>query len=123
VTPDLDALVAFLRARLDELERLARAAGAHGDASWRVQGDAVISDGGPVFLGPWESLDEDYAAHAVAHDPTQVLREVDAHRRIVDACVPHVIRADDCGRLARGALFALALPHSSHPNYRESWRP
>ncbi|MEV5940656.1 DUF6221 family protein [Streptomyces sp. NPDC051994] len=134
----MDALVQFVRDRLDEEAEAARKAG--GDA-WRF--DAVDSAGGVVFdsrdrpimesaSDPGRShghdrtaADHHQAAHAVRHNPARVLAEVEAKRRILDG----IAGADAEGAYitatftAMDVLRLLALPYAGHPGYREEWRP
>lgn len=152
-------LAEFLRARLDEDERAARAAfpapwirhdkvaGVHADDSTpeRTYGTAVadcrrVRDGYGV----------PNADHIARWDPTRVLAEVNAKRRIIDPYtvalekregVREQIRAilhtdpeafgalhrqesqliEDAAALAP-VVRLLALPYADHPDYREEWR-
>lgn len=85
----MDELVRWLRAQLDEDERIARAtewcAGTRtfngwdtarvDEVDWEIRSrNAVIGSG----------LGEEFARHIVAHDPARVLREVDADRALLD---------------------------------------
>ena len=92
-------LVAFLRARLDEDERIAR----DGEgACWHVD---YCDEDGPVFMARF--------------DPARVLREVEAKRRIVGwADSPALPDAEYFY-----VLTALALPYADHGDHREEWRP
>jgi hypothetical protein len=105
-------LVAFLRARLDEDEQVAVAAG----RKW--SGIRV------------ESYSEREPEHVARHDPARVLAEVVAKRRIV---AEYTLWSDNPGGEMReygyeeGLEFALrylALPYASHPEYRaDEWSP
>ena len=131
-------LVAFLRARLDEDERLARAA---------IDEPDGFLDAGPtvealIYRGEGETFDL----------PARVLADVDAKRRMLDlhervicdtrsAGLP--IARPQCAYCAglchsRSGLGCddpidalwpcdtvrlLALPYADHPDYDESWRP
>lgn len=133
-----DELVAFLRARLDEDERIARAAADYDD------GAAHDVEGPP---GTWSCLDEaqwfgpsyrggviaprigqanspDLGAHIAEHDPARVLREIEAKRRMVAECVS-VADQDSRGMssMADDFLRLLALPYSDRPGYRSEWTP
>jgi hypothetical protein len=141
-------LVAFLRARLDDDERVACAA-TEGDG-WQTQrplsgrwtpGDGVPGSGsvedetGDIVVYDEGSPSEAQAAHIARHDPARVLREVEAKRRIVDLHAgPHecstydhrgdvdactwVIEPEECS-----TLRLLASVYDQHPDYREEWRP
>ncbi|MCQ8831746.1 DUF6221 family protein [Streptomyces malaysiensis] len=112
-----DALVEFLRARLDEDDAEARRVPPNqSPTELRAM---VLREGGQPFL-------------VVASE--RVMREVDAKRRLVglherlsgDApfCVtcdaPSGIPGRDHGC---DTIRLLALPYSDHPDYREEWRP
>lgn len=144
-------LVAFLRARLDEDERIAREAdGPH----WRP-GDGNVSEGGLYALDgdpagendgwaiAWFKMGEtnpgqqlpafsnrkrhphENSVHAARHDPARVLREVEAKRRIVDSFaasgLPLATRNAEFA-VVRMVLRLLALPHADHPDFRDEWR-
>lgn len=143
---DVDDLVTFLRARLDEDDAAARAASwdewdsTHWHTHHRAQYDgrwAVIDaadDGVITSVDPQASDDPGVAAHIARHDPARVLREVEAKRQIM-----RVHNARDnwgtcigCPRDAGGSMHvgidecpilrALALSYADHPDYREDWR-
>lgn len=108
-------LVEFLRARLDEDEREARAAqdasaGQHG--GW--YGVAAMEAAG---------IDRRDATLIASFGPGRVLREVEAKRRIIDEA-EHTIRHAGHGyTLAEFILQELAEPYVDHPDYRDEWRP
>ncbi|WP_326779695.1 DUF6221 family protein [Streptomyces longwoodensis] len=95
----MDELVVWLRAQLDEDERIARGATpgpwkwTRGDGSpWEptasgwldYTGEYLAGDGdGATLFGPGMTPHAD-AVHIALHDPARVLREIDAKRRIVD---------------------------------------
>ncbi|MER6515079.1 DUF6221 family protein [Nonomuraea sp. NPDC001636] len=102
----MDDLIAFLRARLDEDEQTARAAGQlptgdpwHNDptAHWRAKTSPYHGVGGAVrwyvedghedgvvgHVDPQAAQDDDIARHIARHDPARVLAEVDAKRALV----------------------------------------
>ncbi|MFD5709508.1 DUF6221 family protein [Streptomyces pharetrae] len=137
----MDDLLRWLRAQLDEDERIARAAtlgpwvqSGIGDYGWTV--DFGRPGSGVETADTEQGLaDADFIA---AHDPARVLREIDAKRWIIDEC------AHWYGKLAKEAvapspapfpalgevldavtpiLRALALPYADRPGYREEWRP
>lgn len=145
--PD-DALVAFLRARYDEREAKARAAGG---ASWSV-GVEETSDGENAYysLGAYGEepfVDTAFAGtdvtelakfeHIADNDPQFVLDDIAAKRQILDEIIPAVEALEDSywneRRVAksksieydesRRLLRLLALPFAGHPDYREGWRP
>jgi len=144
VTADL---VAFLRARLDEDEQRARLATPgpwrhDADKHHHIIGTAIFEEA--VFAGPpgvaaiciagtgetddLQSMRD--ATHIARHDPARVLAEVDAKRRIIDSCSHYLSwqppvppKQIQSWALAHGTLHLLALPYSSHPDYRPEWRP
>lgn len=132
-----DALVAFLKARLDDDEQVARQAASReqGGASWRLEGATVLAgDGAPVARHTWA----DEGSHIARHDPARTLREVEAKRGIVERHSPHSMGScrtcerphwgvqvcDHCERAAPCPdLRDLATVYASHPDYLEEWRP
>jgi hypothetical protein len=136
-----DDLVAWLRAQLDEDERLAKAAAVDGGPDWAPDGTflADLIDPLPsqrrahperIFL-----LTQEDADHIARHDPARVLREVEAKRRIIDAyeeaCerVRNPVTADNraAARIAQfeleGVVRLLAAAYADRPGYRAEWRP
>lgn len=115
-------LVTWLRAKLDEDERLAHAVSEH------------LAYGGPrgFGLGPGE-LPEPIRQFIWNGTPARVLAEVEAKRRRLDvlerlALNPH--NDDDFGLGLYGPdgfgadlLRVEALPYADRPGYREEWRP
>jgi hypothetical protein len=87
-------LHAFVAARLDDMERVARAARDENDG----EGDWSITQHGPDGLSRWprllwlnvmdscdpESMPPAMAEHIALHDPERVLRRIRADRRILD---------------------------------------
>lgn len=116
-------LVAFLRARLDEDEAVARAATAGAwelvrapDGSWYVD---------PGDLDDVANVDRTAdAEHIARHDPARVLRDVAANRAIVDECerMSQPFPAEWLSPQGQ-ILRALASTYADHPEYREEWKP
>ena len=129
----MDDLITWLRAQLDDDERLARAVEplgyttdlggnrldehfAHGRVRYASE------DGMPRH----DRSDPAAAAHFARHDPARVLREVEAKRGIVE-----LYEAADgggfVGHLLRNCLDTplrlLALPYCDRPGYQEEWKP
>jgi hypothetical protein len=142
---DLSNLVEFLRAALDEDERVARAATR---GPWRVsvegsEGSYISPDYGDIrtksrFIGiangRVQPEDGRNAVHIARHDPARVLAEVAAKRAIVDryevllayAARPYDDHPDPSRRA--GYLHALvvvmeglAQPYAGRPGWREEW--
>ncbi|GAA1431763.1 hypothetical protein GCM10009601_51410 [Streptomyces thermospinosisporus] len=120
-------LVVWLRAQLDDDERIARAtewcagtqtfngwnAAQVDEVDWEIRSrNAVIGSG----------LGEEFARHIAEHDPARVLREIDAKRRLIGRINTHatVMGWDE---IHGDLLRSLALPYADRPGYREEWRP
>ncbi|MFF5724933.1 DUF6221 family protein [[Kitasatospora] papulosa] len=137
------ALVAFVRARLDEREATAVAAGGTSEG-WQAWGTGIYATASPdddvpplVTTGPEAGgSDEDAARaeHIALHDPAQVLREVEAMRGLLEQWtapetgegLPDAFGHDTAGtqRVAfETAVRHLAQAHADHPDYRPEWRP
>jgi hypothetical protein len=134
----IDDLIAWLRAQLDDDERVAREA-TSGDWHW-------VDPGGPVKLAlvagaydhGWhvvvpvrgEMVTRYDSDHIARWDPNRVLAEVDAKRRILDwiegaqaaAGAPPGFDPQDAEALTH-AVRLLALPYANRPGYRDEWRP
>lgn len=102
----MDDLVSWLRAQLDDDERVAREAAGH--------------------------VDPEQCEHIARWDPTRVLAEIDAKRRIMDGldidingeASPWRGCGDDCEfKAIYWAVQVLALPYADRAGYREEWRP
>ncbi|MFI1371321.1 DUF6221 family protein [Streptomyces longwoodensis] len=147
----MDELVVWLRAQLDEDERIARAA-TPGPWEW-TRGDGSpwnpTADGWLDYTGEYLAGDQDRATmfgpgmtphadavHIAWHDPARVLREIDAKRGIVDryefacgeAADPAIseeareTRVQVAGVL-QSCVLLLAAAYADRPGYREEWRP
>lgn len=121
-----DDKIPFLRARLDEDERIARA----------CPGGGVWDANGFAFYG--RELSPEVRAHAVEHDPARVLREVpvkrarlafyeDALQRWTD--LPREERATITGEALRTKVTTLEIviqgdmqSYASHPGFKDHWR-
>ena len=86
----------------------------------------LLQTGNPAISHRGERWDED-AAHIARWDPARVLAEVDAKRRIL---AEHDIAHDPCDAhdadnysIDCDTVRLLALPHASHPEYRQEWKP
>lgn len=125
----------FLLARIAEDEAVARAASL---GRWEIQRDyegrpyvaadkqAIIDASGEFCGDLFLDASEEDLAHVIGHDPTRVLAECEAKRRIVTE-----LRAGDPGnRWAKEAwrqaeddvLHLLALPYADHPDYDKGWK-
>lgn len=120
-------LTEFLRARLDEDERVATVLGDDMRQSWAIPEDESVA-----------------VIHMHRHAPARVLAEVDAKRRIMDEHTTVVLRGGpgaryyETTRACRSCeppkqfpetavpcrtLRLLALPYAGHPDYDPAWRP
>lgn len=136
-------IVEFLKACLDEDERIARAAARQrGGGTWKAERDAreILEIVGeqphpgayiPVILQP---DDDETTVHIAAHDPARVLREIEAKRRIVEQHRPvgyGGVCLSLCHTRAPGqpqtwpclTLRLLALPYTGREGYRPEWAP
>ncbi|MFF2852661.1 DUF6221 family protein [Streptomyces sp. NPDC058001] len=126
----MDDLVRWLRAQLDMDERIAREAG----DSFRQIGETgviVATEGDRAeecASANWAGI----AEHIVAWDPSRVLREIEAKRRLIAEhrqaqprwCVVCDVPSDYQGReFGCTTLRLLALPYADRPGYRQAWRP
>jgi hypothetical protein len=125
----MEDLIAWLRAQLDEDERLARQAFAdHNDAGpdWHEQwsGALNIGDGEDLVI----TNDSQVSRFMEAFDPARVLAEVEAKRRILAHIGMVVIspgrEALPAEYVAQMEIFAreLAQPYAGRPGWREEWR-
>ncbi|MEU0991991.1 DUF6221 family protein [Streptomyces sp. NPDC005953] len=133
----MNDLVTFLKARIDRDEETAHAATS---GPWTTMGQRVLDPSPPsdrlgigMAVGH-AAASADYnetAAHIARHDPTRVLREAEAKRRLITI---HRRYTDEPGQACLGCaggiewescpvLPLLALPYADHPDYRPEWRP
>lgn len=120
-------IVEFLNARLDEDERLAKAAA---PGIWQADIEETADDQEYVVLA-WAKVSVSHgdlyghanAQHIARHDRERVLREVTAKRDLVAQIVKLDSWTDDYGfhREYRKALIALATVYADHPDYRTDW--
>lgn len=137
-------LMAWIRAQLDDDERVALAVRDHrrrrGELHWQLadpesqpglicdQVGNVVTLGGPGATSRW------HADHIARHDPARVLAEVAAKRRVLDDLTTR--RLDDTepdggwaaadaetDGMASSVVRLLAQPYADRPGYRTEWRP
>jgi len=123
-----DDIAQWLGARLDEDERIARAAHV---PNWSTDGRRGVYYG---VEDSWmtDALTTADADHIAAHDPARVLREIDAKRQLVERheramenrrAHPEDLASAGALLALHGAVKLLALPYADRPGYREEWRP
>lgn len=122
----------FIRARLDEAERKARAVAPLGRVL--VMGVAPLDEKFVIYRSvpasedgmPRSQNDPAAVAHFTLHDPKSVLADIAAKQAILDA-IPtwkdNMIMADYFGSQFDELRALMALPFAGHPDYDESWRP
>lgn len=98
-------LVEFLRARLDEDERIAKAR-ADG-ADW-------------MDFEPCRNTHHPHAEYLPHFAPYRMLAEVESKRRIIDWAIEYM--EGDYAPWNETCLQLLALPYVDHPDFQESWR-
>lgn len=139
----MDDLVQWLRTQFNWDAAVARCACHLDEGQWqqddpqRFQG-RIMDDRGETVVKDEGMLSEQRARHVALHDPSRVLREIDAKRRIVECHEPWTASNGDtiCGRCGREhidgrpgghypcqTLRLLALPYADRAGYREEWRP
>jgi hypothetical protein len=120
-------LIAFLRARLDEDEAAARAAGA---GTWNIDDGmccVVDPEEGQIAAGEHHgSIRTRHVEHMARWDPARVLAEVAAKRAVLElhddpsglhVCEDQLADASECR-----TLRAVAQPYASHPDFDPTWR-
>ncbi len=102
----MDDLVTWLRAQLDDDERVAQSA-----YYWSPTGWFDVPDSAREHLDRW--------------DPARVLAEVDAKRRILDGMIDDdgFLRGNIASGTAWPVIVLLAAAYADRPGYREEWRP
>ena len=122
-------LAAFIRAQLDDDERIATDNGRLRPAWWNaLPADArnrseVVTAGGTLIAEPMAEWD---AKHIARHNPARVAAEVEAKRRILDELWDHdagLATEHTAPRTAHAVLRLLALPFAGRPGFREEWKP
>lgn len=145
-------LVAFLRERLEEDERIASRATkgpwrynirkqwhSPEDLPTRSNGEEFIAAGSrevPICVATTGPADDPQsiadALHGARHDPARALRQVERDRKLLQRALSGItcsqahpgmdVYCSD-GHYDEKLLRLLALPYSDHPDYREEWRP
>lgn len=142
----LDDLATWLRAQLDEDERVARAAAETASYHFVWHRDALLSaanfqEQGRGIVWDQRALEPEQNRHAKHWDPVRVLAELAAKRRILRMWVDYTIsrwdlpegvhdgrdddermRDDATARLMDRIVLLLAQPYADRPGYRPEWR-
>lgn len=113
-------LVEWVRAQVDEDERVAREALHRQATTRRMIGRRMIE----------ETIQPIAAWRTSVWPPARVLAEADAKRRILELCVPSGYDDDGkpfyvggYGEAYWDVVRLLALPYADRPGYRNGWRP
>jgi len=140
-----DSITDWLRAQLDEDERIARWAVSEHEREPRLVkcetggqwsrryvdygGTEVVDGAGHVIVPAAHDKGAAVRTHIAAHDPARVLREIDAKRQIIEQ---HERYAAERRRMMGGwdprsddspVLAALASVYADRPGYRDGRRP
>lgn len=128
--PDqIDELVAWLRAQIDEDERLAESVKPLGqvvDMGGRRLNDAFAhsrirhraEDGAQYLEG-----DPAAQVHFARQDPARVLDRVAAYRFLLEWAIAGIDRGGLSPLMGYNILAGLALAYASREGHREEWRP
>jgi hypothetical protein len=134
----MDALVAFLTARLDEDEQVALAAKQDLSGRWAfaqtLGGRSKVTDDLGYSISETDDVDsQPWAAqpHIARWDPARVLAEVEAKQRLLRQATAASQMQELAPGLAADAahdafltvLELLAEVYADHQDYREEWRP
>jgi len=121
-------LITWLRAQLDEDERVAQKCAAVGDFRWAESEDPTEPDGrvvdGQGRVVVWDD-GANLSGHIARHDPARVLAEVAAKRQLIESMVESMVETmeGDYAPWNEDYLMVLALPYADQPGYLEEWRP
>lgn len=124
----------WLRAQLDDDERVAKAAAEETAPSWRAYYRQVLAPGARTGEDPADTNTAEVAVHMARHDPARVLRRIERDRLILDRYEDTLARIDDpeystveAAQQAREyedfVLPALALPYADREGCPPEWRP
>lgn len=135
----MSELITWLRAHLDTDERLAQSAirdprylrderTTADDGRWRTRDhphDECIVEGAGIMVYDEGGHTAEQARHIATHDPARVLRQVQAHRAILDdhADIPgdginYTLREQE---RAEDVIKALASMYSDRDGFKEEW--
>lgn len=126
----MTGLVAFLLARLDDDERIARAIESTKWCQGVPNGDEVpnhvyVFDQDPPWSGirTFHDLTEEEAAHIARWNPVRVLADIAAKRRIIEwqTYMADEIENDNARAAWESIVRLLASVWSDHPDYDHNW--
>jgi Family of unknown function (DUF6221) len=120
VVSDLDGLIAFLAARLDEDEAAAKAASG---LNWEYR-DSWVWAGSSFEVADVYGIPDidETGTHIARHDPARALRDAVADRKLI-AAYENVAEFSDPWIGLDLAVRIRAERFSGHPAYREEWAP
>ncbi len=125
-------LADWLRAALDRVEAVARAAAEQAPTPWKVEvksyedsvyiraGDSHATEGESCGCCDRGTLARQVAENIVANDPARVLRTVAAHRTIMGQ-LEHALADDATDETALWMLSTLGAIYSDRPGYLTEW--
>lgn len=121
--PRLRAQLAWVRACLDEEERIAQAAAKGTTLTWFNHYQTVCSGVPEYGQEIAEAVSSDVAAHFALHGPAGVLARVDATRRRLDI-LDAMLDGDPWqeGEFACELIPLEVAPFADRPGYQEAWR-
>ena len=109
----------FLLARIAEDEAVARAA-----THQKIAGPSHGSwNAGSALLMVNDALGKVDRQHIARWDPTRVLAECAANRRVVTTCGAIAFGTVPSAALAMLVLQEMSMAYVDHPDYDEAWRP
>lgn len=119
-----DDLVQFLRNRLTDDERQAKAAMTYAAKDWFIETSGIVT------TGPKDDVytnDREVAEHIARHDPARVLHDVEAKREVIRLAEAahdyHETFMSGFAAEMEKALRLFAVSYVDHPEYRDEWRP
>jgi hypothetical protein len=115
----VDDLVKWLRAQLDEDERIAKAARSE---PWNFYPDGHY-DAVREFLNRWNPVKPDMVLREIEAKLLILDRYADCCARFDDSDYSTVVAAEQMREYEDFVLPLLALPYADRPGYREEWRP
>jgi len=120
-------LTEFLLARIAEDEAAAQTSGPWLRGPDAYDDDMLWAGAAPGWLSPIPFLRPRdvgrHFEHIARHDPTRVLAECQAKRRIIEAVKEHEEGEWEDDPIHGAVLRPLALPYADHPDYRQEWKP